>query len=371
VLGVLAGLASVAGLTPTAGCGARSGLDEARADGGVASGDASFFGALPCRWSLGTAIDLARGAAIEAPSGAVHPRTDHVVVAATVDDGREATRMLARLSLRASPERLLVSRGRIPEGPLLSGFERVWVQDGRACRLLGLDAELEPVAPILWGRADRCTVTTLGDGRALTAAISERGDANVVEHAFGRREPAAQLAGPLPDVDEAWAVRAGGATFVAVRRGARASLVRVSARGREEARLAEALGGPFSIAPDGLRAGALVLLRDRSAGWRLLRAGAAGPLAPTELVDLSDLGAAPVGALATNETEALVPLSDGTLAIVPLAGGAIVRLGPVDGAPVSAMEVVLRPGESAGGLLYTLAARDEVALRYQPLICHR
>ena len=73
----------------------------------------------------------------------------------------------------------------------------------------------------------------------------------------------------------------------------------------------------------------------------------------------------------SNETEALIPLGDGSMAHVPLAGAELRSLGPVPEGPVEAMEIILRPGGSAGGLLYVHGSAAGRALTFRALICNR
>jgi hypothetical protein len=166
------------------------------------------------------------------------------------------------------------------------------------------------------------------------------------------------------------------ATYVFGLEGHRLRMERRTSAGRHERGLNDGpvdRGGSFSFfsaAPDRLRGGALVFFLDGLVGWRLMHVPRARADS-TDVVDLGDLPASPAGSMASNETEALVPLADGTLAFVPLALSELRFLEPVEGAPVLAMEIVMRPGESAGGLLYTHESAGEVALRYQPLICNR
>ncbi|HJL15848.1 MAG TPA: hypothetical protein RMH99_09340, partial [Sandaracinaceae bacterium LLY-WYZ-13_1] len=183
------------------------------------------------------------------------------------------------------------------------------------------------------------------------------------------------------DADELSAVRDPGSGTLHVfaarrgRPGARGGrLVAERVIGREGETVARWDGGgrgfALSTAPDRLRGGALALFR-ADAGWRLVHVAADGPLAARDVVALDALPAEPAGPLASNETEALIPLADGSLAYVPLALSTVRVVEPVDDAPVEAMRVVLRPGGSAGGLLYVRRDAGGAVLRYQPLICNR
>jgi len=123
----------------------------------------------------------------------------------------------------------------------------------------------------------------------------------------------------------------------------------------------------FGAAADPLRGGLILHSRD-ARGWRLDHLDWEAGRWPELHFDLSDLPE-PAGPIATNETEVLVPLVDGRIAYVPFALVTLmVRfVDPVDGGPTDHMQIVLRPGQSAGGVLY----EREGALRFQPLVCNR
>ena len=125
-----------------------------------------------------------------------------------------------------------------------------------------------------------------------------------------------------------------------------------------------------SVAPDRLRGGTLVLHRGPDGRFELghLRWGGS-----FELVRRAALGEhEPAGSLASNETEALVPLRDGSMLFVVLSHFEQRVTEPVEPGGVDAMEIVLRPGESAGGLLYThRLASGESRLVFRSLVCNR
>lgn len=119
----------------------------------------------------------------------------------------------------------------------------------------------------------------------------------------------------------------------------------------------------FSAAPDRLRGGVVFLYRGATVDWRLERAGWDASADARSVVDLTALPASPIGRLKTNENEALIPLEDGTLADIPLAASEIRIVGPVADGPAEAVEVVLRLGQSAGGLLFVPRAASGIARR--------
>ncbi len=336
-------------LVLAAGCGARTDLHLEEREGP----DAGFFQTFPCRWSLGERLELARGGPFTELTGAAHPVRSEVALLASAGEARVG----ARVSMGASPARLASLEGhagRLFTGPL--GWLR---QDARGCGLVAHDERFAEVGGVAWSTSGSCALTQAVGGRIESLPLT--GGA-VVSVAF----PSVV---PLVEIEEE---RSGGAVAYSPGEGVLVALETRTglAIARPPDRLFLDGASAVSVAPDRLRGGTLVLHRGPDGRFELghLRWGGS-----FELVRRAALGEhEPAGSLASNETEALVPLRDGSMLFVVLSHFEQRVTEPVEPGGVDAMEIVLRPGESAGGLLYThRLASGESRLVFRSLVCNR
>lgn len=362
------------------GCGARTDLDrpspEDRDAGSDAGSDAGFFVTFPCRWYLGDPVTVATGTGFSALTGAMHSTGDLAAVAATgVDTGE---RVGALISTLGRPEIRASLGGPAIEGELFTGVDGFLRQDADGCAVVGYDFEWSETERFAWDDPSvRCQLTQSEPGALASASIGAfaRGDLFEVSPLFGE-PPAATRIGLTratadgaaifrhPELDETIAV-----VLITGTLGIERTIERTTERRR---RLADGgTGVRFSAAPDRLRGGVVILYRGATVGWRLERIGWDGSADARSVVDLTLLPAPPIGRLASNETEALIPLEDGTLAYIPLAMSEIRIIGPVADGPVDAMEIVMRPGQSAGGLLFVPRGSGPRPLMFRPLVCNR
>lgn len=356
-------------------CGAKTGIDAGErrpADGGRPR-DAGFD-TFPCRWTVGRPALVAENVSEElarAPIGDVTPR-DVVAIVTRLPAGERRT--IARYAL-GDPPRLLDTRevrDLFPHGDLFA-HDGGFVHVSETCEVRWLDgdfallaaAELSP-APC---RADRSrpelvTVAHPEDGSVSTVALSSPGAFEARAAAFEARFARAA----------AHAHPARGTIFVGI--GPRGAEIRTA--GPDGARIAVRPFGSASdvdVAPDHLLGG-IALWRsigpDVHEVYRVSLADLASP--DPELITSAPIDAPPLGRIATNETEALVPLADGRVAILPLNGAVQRFVGPVaaDGGEILAMRVILRFADSAGGALYTTRRRDGAAsMWFSTLVCNR
>jgi len=340
------------------GCGARTGVldEEEGADAGHG------FGTLPCRWTLGRSVELARPSDTCRITGAVHDSRDEVVLAWDTVDCKSVTRPTdpqgARLVL-GDPPAILGPGLSPPSGstPMAFVHGELWQLAGRD--VLRLDDGLREVerVPVDLHFAQAFNGTdpdilhgvVTGEGLAWAAwSISHRARVGSIFNAT-IRAGALEL---LPD--RGWV---GVDMFGAY----------VSPIGEPTVRGdVSDVGFVLSAAPDRLRGGLVAIYRG-SSGLGIARLPFALPpaLAPLAVIDAP---AEPVGALVTNETEALVALDDGRVLIEPLSGSAVRYLHlNTEMGHVSAAQVLLRPGTSVGGVVYV--ERDVV--QFQTLVCNR
>ena len=331
------------------GCGARTDLElEERA-----GREAGFFQTFPCRWSLGERLELARGGPFTELTGAVHPARNELALLASAGD----VRVGGRVSLEATPELLAPLEG-LP-GRLFTGADGWLRQDGDACGLVAHDERFAERGSVAWSATGPCELTQSVAGRIESLPLA---DSAVVTIAF-------------PDVRSLTEIaeeRSGGA--VAYSPGESVLLALETPAGIAITRADERLfldgSSTLSVAPDRLRGGTLVLHRRFDGRFEMGHVGSTGRL---ELAPRAELGGRePAGALVSNETEALVPMRDGSMLFVVLSHFEQRFTEPVEPGGVDAMEIVLRPGESAGGLLYShRVARGESALVFRSLVCNR
>jgi len=342
-------------------------VDAGRRDGG-------FFATFPCRWSLGLALEIARRPApYRAVTGAVHPTLDQAVVFGEPAEG--GTRDGALIGIAATPTLRSPLDGDAAWGRALTTVDGYAMTLGAGCLAQAFDRAFEPGETATWGAADsRCFLVQSRPGqltsieRELSAAPAR---VSLVQGLSRLDAPTqrslASLDGALTEAF-AFTSEEAGTTLLAYRIGPDAWVERHGVRVDRYRYPGEVLS--ISAASDRLRGGMLVLHEERTAGWFLdWIPEDADP--PQRLIALEALPARPAGPLVSNETEALIPLANGQMAYVPLALSELRLLEAVDGGEVSSMRIVLRPGSSGGGLLFTQPTRGGESLRFQSLICNR
>ncbi|HEY8430840.1 MAG TPA: hypothetical protein VIL20_20815 [Sandaracinaceae bacterium] len=357
-------LACLLGLGMALGCGARTALSSGEPPRDAGADAHEPAGGFPCLWSLGERVELGRGERFAELTGAVHPTRDLVAVMATRG---EAERVGTIVTLDLRPERLVLFAGL--RGEIFTGASAWLRQDGEACALVEHDDEFAEVARAAFGpRGARCAMSQTNGGRVEAVPLGPDGGL-----AFSMVYPGPVIEGvaPVAGTEAAVMVRDPdrGALFV-LEDGGAARIVRVRA---DDGAIDEVPLGRASLASavlDRVSNRALILYFDD--GWRLVRAPWDGPLELAPHADVRSMRR-PIGRMRATDSEALVPLSDGTVAIFPLPASPVRFTEPVEpGRMVEAMEIVLRPGESAGGLLY--AHREpsgEAVLVFRALVCNR
>lgn len=333
-------------------CGARSGLEvEAieRDAGGT-------LDTLPCRWGVGEALELGRAfTGFSELSGAVDRDVDVAFVSARGD----STSFGALVALEQIPR--LVFRSDVP-GRVFSGPGGFLLQEGSACRLSHYDGTLSFVERHFW-EGDECS---LSQSRAGQIESFERGGMERVvaidwpSDAPPRSEEIHRFERTFSD---GIYVRADEDYFAGVDDG-RLVLGRVRPPSELPARAGERVSG----APDRLRGGAVFLYR-RETGWELVHVSS--ELREERLADLSTLAAEPIGRVVSNETEVLFPLADGSIAYVPVNRALIRYIAAFAPGPVEAMEIALRPGASAGVVVYAWRDGRRSILEYRTMVCNR
>ena len=354
-----------------AGCGAKTGAEvDPAAEREPEPFDAGFD-TFPCRWSLAqpTVVEVGETPVTNALA-AIHATRDEALLTWE----RDGTFHGARLMLADPPPVLERFGPAISPDPALNVLHGVQLAD--------------PSISWVGDPGFGCNLRVMGEGPpwrealALTPAISctiephdpRRVDLTLIDLRQVRLWSAHDLDSPtvrsvpVAEAAEARSVRVEGRGWMLFTLEAGELVVRrVTESSVERAVLATAFSlSNFEAAPDRVRGGAVTLRREGDV-WRLQRIPFDGPLRALDLADLESLSPMIFGFMATNETEAMLPLWDGRVAVVPLDGSAIRFIGPV---PVPA-RVVLRPGSSGGGLVYELRDGDEHHLVFQPLTCNR
>jgi len=373
------------------GCGSRTGLTvdvDAAAptarDAGIrdAGGrrDAGFFATFPCRWSLGESVTLAEGDDYVALTGAVHPTLDEALLVATVARTSEVVGAVVSITARPTILRRAdepMTGDAIGIGEVFTGTTGYVQQRGLECGAVALSPTLDALERAEWGPggvASICQLTQTRPGSLQSVSVLDFGDGAV--RAIDDLGPggfrATEIATTEARLEGATAIREPehGTTLLLTRRAADVVAERHGPGGVERFPLAGEIVAA-SAARENLRGGMLMLTRRLDGDWRLDWLPAdADP--PQSVIDLADLPAPPVGRLVTNETEALVPLQDGSLAYIPLALTELRILPPaVEGVRRAEMQVILRPGGSGGGLLSTRMGRGGLLLEFQSLVCNR
>lgn len=348
-------------------CGSRTGVEPG--DGperGAVPFDAGFD-TFPCRWSLAQATEIGLALDWVDLHGAVHGRRDEVVVLGR-DTGTGRVGVSGTLLALGDPPRVLERLE--PEAPLpLLGHPEGWVQLGTVgsdCQRVDYDDAFAPFLSIVL--SGEC-VLEANDPQHLDVTWRVREGVHVVSERLPEMILEGEALVPV-SADHQRAVRLEGLGWIVLTlEDGWLHAYRVPEEGEvRRARLAPQ-GAPFAVALDRVRPSALVLREED--GWHLERIPFEGEPRLVPLADLSTLPAPPLGSLASNETEAMFPLADGRVAIAPTDGSALRYVGPVAEAPVGDLQVVLRPGSSAGGLLYTEARGRQEMLLFRPLTCNR
>lgn len=372
------------------GCGARTGLGidvdggapTARDAGSVDGGgrrDAGFFATFPCRWSLGEILSLREGE-FAALTGAVHPTLDEAVVVAR--DTSSSRPVGGAVSITARPELL---RGlddprtgdAVGTGELFTGVTGYVQQQGLGCEAVAIDVGFFEVGRADWGRRgspSACQLTQTRPGALQSVSVLDFGDGSVltVDDLDRGGFATTELTSTDERLEGAYAVHEPehGTTLLLTRRDTQVVAERHGPRGVERYPLADETVGA-SAARENLRGGMLLLTRPVDGDWRLDWLPADRD-PPQRVIDLAELPSSPAGRLVSNETEALIPLQDGSLAYIPLALTELRILPPtVPGTRRFEMQVILRPGGSGGGLLYTRPGRGGMQLEFQSLVCNR
>ncbi len=360
-------------------CGSKTGILSVDTEMDSAVVDAvppDVFDTFPCRWSYGQPILLGTLGGDEGTwtnlDGAVQGGADTVWVHANASSGPR--RVDQRLSL-SDPPRMLDPPPADVRHPHLHGLADGWASladdcsvgffdaDGRARRLV-LPASFDPPCVLSNLSADFIDVTF--GGATTTVERHDGGGGLVFSESIG------SLGLPSPSV-----VSSDGRFLIAfgsVPDGNFLHLVSFDTRTRRqtEAEVMTSVDAPrASTALDRLRAAALFLIED-GAGANLFRVGFdPADFSPEVFARASAPPIGMTGALVTNETEALMALEGGVIAIQPLSGSAMRSLDPP--APgITDMRILLSPGESRGGVLYSYVDPDAAtALEFRMLVCNR
>lgn len=368
--------------TAAAACGSKTGIgslavgvDTATPDTGEVDGG---FDTFPCRWSYSQPTVVARGfgeGAIGGLGGATHGRLDTVWVHAedlTMGDGR----ISQRLSL-GDPPPLRTE----PPAPLVPNLELHGLVDGWAslagdcslgffdddtrprrlvvaalaappCRLERLDTEhIDVTFPS--PRSGRVVRYDMGGAVVHDVSSAADGELHAVTSPDGSRLITFARSSETNQVmSELWSAATGERIGIALNVG-------------------ESIGG-LSTSVDRLRPAALALLSGRGT-TTLIRLPFDDEGEVTTLITTSDGSLDPNDALVTNETEALMVLTGGLIAIQPLSGSALRFLEPPEvTGRVDDLKIILAPGQSRGGALMSHTTEDgESLLEFRTMVCNR
>jgi len=345
-----------------AACGARSGLS---IDSPPELDAGTGFDTFPCRWSLGGETEVARSRrAFVALEGAVHGSRDEVVVLGRPEGDETWTGAL----LGSGDPAMLVRRFDRVRGGRLHGHTGGYAQVVD-CELLFFDEMFEETSRLRFSAGVSCALEPQ-DKHWIDATVLEPLQLRILRFDPSGAPVDERLLAPLSDDGAAErSVRFAGMDpwiVLAVAGG------RLWGRGPAEVPIDLGVeAGPIDAARDTLRPAAVVLRRPAPGAVQIDRVRAAD-LRVEPLASSIFFGSAPSGHVVTNETEALVPLHDGSVLIAPLSGSDVRFLGPVSSIAVDELTVVLRAGESAGGLLYShVLVGGDHALAFRPLVCNR
>jgi hypothetical protein len=357
----------------TGACGARTGLDDVVRDAGPDAGRDARAGdggadTFPCRWTIGRPLELERDPSeICAINGAVHGTADEVLlvwqdvscdlapfegvraVAATLDD----------------PPRVIVS-GTMPHpfgfyGGTPEGY--VFAESSTVVRLFS--TRLDPLAELETGLFEVYGLDRIEPNRVYGLNLEMTG---IQEWSTrGRRQ-----VGPRFDAPTGlfFSQLVSGDVWIGVDR----TMIFRQHPGRDPFRAPTASDfRPISITPDHFNPGIAVLSEDEGGArysiYRIDAESAGGPML-RHLTSFDDTRA--VGRLASNETEALLPLAEGTILIQRMNGAPAGRL-RFTGGTVRQAEVLMRPGSSVGGVFSNEidARTGEHTVIFRPMVCNR
>lgn len=327
------------------------------------------FDTFPCRWSYLESVEVA---AADAPftdlQGAVLPESDVALLLGRAGGAATLSGRVLSLPLPAST----ISEVALPARGAWLALSAGWARVAPGCRVFRHALDGAAVADGEIADARQCMPAQARGTSAQVVALGADDQLVVIDAPLegGGAPSRTPIPGEGP-VDWALAAPAvvGGGFVVALLRGARLSVVRAggASGGVERVERGEVPDGRVGAAADALRGGIVLLYRDGS-GHRLERVDEDLRVSPVATLD--GLPSAPQGQVVTNETEALFPLADGSIAFAPLNGSGARVLPPVDEG-VGEVRVVLRAGGSAGGALYARGAPDGGELRFVPMVCNR
>jgi len=343
-------------------CGARTGLDA----GSAPERDAALpFDTFPCSWSWGIPYEIARGGDYSDLRGAVHGVRDEVFVMAA-SAGEVAG---ARLTL-TSPPRLVASYALAPDDHDVAGRPSGWATLS-GCRLTLRDDDLVPLrvldAAPATPRALECDFAPVEARYIDVRVIHDMGFAGIRHDERGELVASCGVA-VLPSATFTAPMVIRGPSGVCASAWIEDGELVLQREDGVGARLGSA--STFAMADDTLRPAALIV---RGVGGQLNFARVPFEGAPI-IDDLMWTTADPDEPLqvVTNETEALVPLDDGSLAVQPLSGSALRFLPPPETTGrIDTLRLIMRPSTSVGGALYVIRDGDQRALRFAPLSCNR
>jgi hypothetical protein len=361
-----------------AACGSKTGLLAVDEMDSGAPRDAPPFDAFetfPCRWSYGQPVVLGRGRTIEAweaLDGAVHGSRDTVWVHGediTVGEGRVSR----RLGLGDPPPVLDPEPASLFQ-PSLHGLANGWAAVASDCSIGFFDDEAQPrrlviaadLPPPCWLERQSSGFIDLTFSVSTGSRVVRYRDDGELVHEVASRfegEPARSLTSPDGRLV---------ATVGEGPGGVRAALLNVASGTTVTApvSIGRTTGG-FSVALDRLRPAALVLLPDRGSASLVRIPFDPDGFEPTIIATTADAPVDPDTALVTNETEALMALDDGSIAIQPLSGSEMRFLEPPEPS-VEDMRIILAPGESRGGVLYSYVGPEGTSvLAFRMLVCNR
>lgn len=324
----------------------------------------------------GLTIELADGSDFVDLTGAIHPTLVEGVFLAT--ERVSGARVGSLAGVTAAP---IVMRdlSAVPdlEGALFAGTTGYLRQSEGRCLVTSYDTGFAVISGTVWGstRPDStCRLTQSDVGQLTSVSIGRFGTGEVVQvrGLGGGSLSETAVAASLVMVDDIYAFHdeATATTLVAYRIGEQLVYQRHRGGPPQAFRYDGAITA-MSAAVDRLNGGMLILFEERGAGWRIQRLPWEAGTDPRALTSLTGILADPIGPLVSNETEALIPLADGSMAYIPLALSELRILGPVDGGAVEDMIIVLRPDDSGGGLLFTQRSAGGEVLRFQSLSCNR
>jgi len=365
-----------------AACGSKTGVlsvgepvDAAPPDAG--DSDAGFD-TFPCRWSYGQPLILARGSGPGVWSGlggAVHGRLDRVWVHGedlSAGDGR-----VSQLLGLGDPPRTL-DEPAVVSDVSLHGLEDGWTALSSDCSLAFFDDAgrprrlivSPPLPPPCW--LERLDTRFIDISFEVPGAAAQRYDAegSLVHELFSELfgTPARTVTSPDGRFTMLFAQEPLGTVS--------ATLADVAAGGPVASPLSvgESIGG-LSTSVDRLRPAALALLPGRGTTTLFRLPFDRSDFAPEVFATTSDGALDPDDALVTNETEALMVLSDGRIAIQPLSGSDMRFLEAPElpsGGRIERLKVLLAPGQSRGGILYSYVEETGASfLAFRTLVCNR